>query len=70
MKKETNQRVAIGVVPILVINFLLNMHRLQFEQLTPLKVLIDMLVLIHPVLIGIILYRWRKVSKMDKERKA
>ncbi|MGT2951227.1 hypothetical protein BU202_08920 [Streptococcus cuniculi] len=69
MKKETNQRAAIGVVPILVINFLLNLHRLQFEQLTATKLITDTIVLLHPILIGIILYRWWKFVKMDKGRK-
>ncbi|MBF0819774.1 hypothetical protein [Streptococcus acidominimus] len=69
MKKRKCEEVTLAVLPILCINFLVNLHRLRFEQLTVLSLLVDMVILIHPLLIGMLLYRWWK-SKKELEREA
>ncbi|MGT2800390.1 hypothetical protein [Streptococcus marmotae] len=66
MKKQC-PKVAIAAIPILCINFFLNLPRLQFEQLTVSKIVTDTIVLIHPVLIGIILYRFWKWKNTEQD---
>ncbi|MBF0787127.1 MULTISPECIES: hypothetical protein [unclassified Streptococcus] len=65
MKRKKRKQVAIGVLPILCINFWMNLPRLQFDHLTVSKIVINLIVLIHPFLIGIILYnlwKWRNTD--------
>ncbi|MER0122515.1 hypothetical protein ABPH35_02725 [Streptococcus sp. ZJ93] len=67
MNSKQCPKVAIAAIPMLVINFLLNLHRLRFEQLTLAKVITDVIVLIHPVLIGVILYRFLKGKNTEQD---
>lgn len=63
MNSKQYPKAALAVIPILCINFGMNLHRLRFDDLTLAKIIIDVIVLIHPVLIGIILYRWWKYGE-------
>lgn len=65
MKSKHYKRSAILVLPILCINFGLNLHRLQFDHLTVSTMVTNFILLLHPLLIGIILYRLGKCKEVD-----
>ncbi|MBF0776206.1 hypothetical protein BVE84_00635 [Streptococcus azizii] len=66
MNNDQRKRATIAVLPILCINFGMNLHRVQFEHVVLLTFLVNTVVLAHPILIGLILYR---LWKLEKNRK-
>ncbi|MEW4354493.1 hypothetical protein AB1I63_06290 [Streptococcus pneumoniae] len=67
MKRECNKKSALLTIPILCINFGINLHRLQFDHLTLAKMITDGIVLLHPVLIGIISIAGGKIEIKHKK---
>lgn len=67
MNRKPCPKVALAAIFILCITFLMNLHRLRFDDLSLAKITTDGIVLLHPVLIGIILYRWWRWKKKEQD---